>query len=77
MKLDRDEVTAYLTQPTADAYLSTFSTLPDHQRPPSPIMTTSLDALKQTGTVVVSDSGDFECESHLLRGSLLCSECEN
>lgn len=25
-------------------------------------MTTSLDALKQTGTVVVSDSGDFECE---------------
>jgi hypothetical protein len=23
-------------------------------------MTTSLDALKQTGTVVVSDSGDFE-----------------
>ena len=26
------------------------------------IMTTSLDYLKQTGTVVVSDSGDFECE---------------
>ena len=26
-------------------------------------MTTSLDQLKQTGTVVVSDSGDFECES--------------
>ena len=26
-------------------------------------MTTSLDALKQTGTVVVSDSGDFECKS--------------
>lgn len=26
-------------------------------------MTTSLDHLKQTGTVVVSDSGDFECES--------------
>jgi hypothetical protein len=25
------------------------------------IMTTSLDLLKQTGTVVVSDSGDFEC----------------
>jgi hypothetical protein len=25
------------------------------------IMTTSLDYLKQTGTVVVSDSGDFEC----------------
>ena len=25
-------------------------------------MTTSLDQLKQTGTVVVSDSGDFECE---------------
>ena len=25
-------------------------------------MTTALDALKQTGTVVVSDSGDFECE---------------
>lgn len=24
-------------------------------------MTTSLDLLKQTGTVVVSDSGDFEC----------------
>ncbi len=24
-------------------------------------MTTSLDQLKQTGTVVVSDSGDFEC----------------
>lgn len=26
------------------------------------IMTTSLDQLKQTGTVVVSDSGDFECK---------------
>ena len=26
-------------------------------------MTTSLDFLKQTGTVVVSDSGDFECAS--------------
>lgn len=25
-------------------------------------MTTSLDYLKQTGTVVVSDSGDFECK---------------
>lgn len=25
-------------------------------------MTTSLDQLKQTGTVVVSDSGDFECK---------------
>lgn len=25
-------------------------------------MSTSLDYLKQTGTVVVSDSGDFECE---------------
>ena len=25
-------------------------------------MTTSLDYLKQTGTTVVSDSGDFECE---------------
>ena len=25
-------------------------------------MTTALDALKQTGTVVVSDSGDFQCE---------------
>jgi hypothetical protein len=25
-------------------------------------MTTSLDYLKQTGTVVVSDSGDFACE---------------
>jgi hypothetical protein len=25
-------------------------------------MTTSLDQLKQTGTIVVSDSGDFECE---------------
>jgi hypothetical protein len=25
-------------------------------------MTTSLDQLKQTGTVVVSDSGDFEGE---------------
>lgn len=25
-------------------------------------MTTALDQLKQTGTVVVSDSGDFECE---------------
>jgi hypothetical protein len=29
-------------------------------------MTTSLDALKQTGTVVVSDSGDFESASHAL-----------
>ena len=29
---------------------------------PTTIMTTALDALKQTGTVVVSDSGDFECE---------------
>jgi hypothetical protein len=28
---------------------------------PSLNMTTSLDQLKQTGTVVVSDSGDFEC----------------
>ena len=28
-------------------------------------MTTSLDLLKQTGTVVVSDSGDFECERAL------------
>jgi len=26
-------------------------------------MTTSLDWLKQTGTIVVSDSGDFECTS--------------
>jgi hypothetical protein len=25
-------------------------------------MTTSLEYLKQTGTTVVSDSGDFECE---------------
>lgn len=25
-------------------------------------MSTSLDHLKATGTVVVSDSGDFECE---------------
>ena len=25
-------------------------------------MTTSLDQLKQTGTIVVSDSGDFACE---------------
>jgi len=25
-------------------------------------MTTSLDKLKATGTVVVSDSGDFDCE---------------
>lgn len=25
-------------------------------------MATSLDQLKATGTVVVSDSGDFECE---------------
>ena len=25
-------------------------------------MSTSLDYLKDTGTVVVSDSGDFECE---------------
>jgi hypothetical protein len=29
------------------------------------IMTTSLDLLKQTGTVVVSDSGDFECAFHV------------
>lgn len=29
----------------------------------STAMTTSLDQLKQTGTVVVSDSGDFECKS--------------
>jgi len=29
-------------------------------------MTTSLDLLKQTGTVVVSDSGDFECEYAVL-----------
>jgi transaldolase len=28
-------------------------------------MTTSLDHLKQTGTVVVSDSGDFACECAL------------
>lgn len=40
-------------------------------------MTTALDALKQTGTVVVSDSGDFECEcdwrvcSLRLRGLML------
>lgn len=34
-------------------------------------MTTSLDQLKQTGTVVVSDSGDFEC------GSLYFSEFFN
>ena len=27
------------------------------------IMTTSLDYLRQTGTVLVCDSGDFECES--------------
>lgn len=27
-------------------------------------MTTSLDWLKQSGTTVVSDSGDFECEYH-------------
>lgn len=27
-------------------------------------MTTSLDHLKQSGTVVVSDSGDFECMLH-------------
>lgn len=30
------------------------------------IMTTSLDLLKQTGTVVVSDSGDFECGSAIV-----------
>ena len=42
---------------------------PFHQPPPSPYlqilplkMTTSLDYLKATGTVVVSDSGDFECK---------------
>ena len=34
-------------------------------------MTTSLDALKQTGTVVVSDSGDFECEHSTSRLDLL------
>ena len=44
--------------------LNTTLLSPPHPTTSSPptTMTTSLDALKQTGTVVVSDSGDFECE---------------
>ena len=68
----RSVVTVDLTQPTARAYL--FSNLPEHRPPPSPIMTTSLDALKQTGTVVVSDSGDFECECRRALRSVLARE---
>lgn len=36
--------------------------------PPPAKMTTSLDYLKQTGTVVVSDSGDFECAYNAFGG---------
>jgi hypothetical protein len=42
---------------------------------PTTIMSTSLDQLKETGTVVVSDSGDFECEhafSVLISPAYLC-----
>lgn len=70
----RSVVTVDLTQPTARAYLSTFSNLLEQQPPPPPIMTTSLDALKQTGTVVVSDSGDFECECRRALRSILTKE---
>ena len=54
-----------LSPPLGAYFKATFRpTNPPPQPPPLPttIMTTALDALKQTGTVVVSDSGDFECE---------------
>ena len=38
-------------------------------------MTTSLDYLKQTGTVVVSDSGDFECECYRIHPPFPVPSC--
>ena len=60
-----DEITTHLTQPTSGSILE-GDTPADTSLSPSTTsittMSTSLDLLKQTGTVVVSDSGDFECE---------------
>lgn len=39
------------------------------------IMSTALDLLKKTGTVVVSDSGDFECKPKLMTDPISFSSC--
>ena len=60
-----DEITTHLTQPTSGSILEGDTPADTSLFPsttPVTTMSTSLDLLKQTGTVVVSDSGDFECE---------------
>jgi len=46
----------------SNKYLSILSLTSSHLFWFQTTMPTSLDQLKSTGTVVVSDSGDFECE---------------
>lgn len=57
-----DHVTDYISSLRSDATGLKFTRKDISPSLSVTTMTTSLDLLKQTGTTVVSDSGDFECQ---------------